>query len=138
MVKFWAESNCYLCHPSVLPYKFCLGQYSETIHDRCFILSGQINLAWNLYNIWLFLPSDLICLENMTFTSNFCSGHYSETINSNCLIFSGHTNLPLDLCTAGLFWPFKLDITITLKILSDSLLGNYNWQLLHNFRAYQN
>ncbi len=58
-------------------------------------------------------------------------------LHGNCFIFIGHIHLPLELCTAGLFWPFDLDITITLKILSDSLLENYKWQMLHIFRAYQ-
>ncbi len=42
--------------------KSCLGQYSEIIHDNCFILSEQINLAWNLCTVRLFWPSALkIC-----------------------------------------------------------------------------
>ncbi len=41
------------------PSKSCLGQYSETIHDSRFILSSQMNLAWHMYIIRLFLPFDL-------------------------------------------------------------------------------
>ncbi len=76
-------------------------------------------------------------LENMTFNFNVCSGHYSDTMNGNCFIFSGHVNLLLDLYTTVLFLHFDLDNTISLKILYDSLLGNYKWQLPNIFRASQ-
>ncbi len=116
------------------PSKYCPGQYSETIHDRCFIFSGQINLVWNLYTVRFLWYLNLSPWKyDLRLEFLFWPLHR----NYKWQLLDGHIHLPLELCTAGLFLPFDLYITITLKILSCSLLENYKWQMLHIFKAYQ-
>ncbi len=93
--------------------KSCPSQYSETIHDSCYIFSGYINLIWKLCTVRLFCPFDLPPW-NYVWPSpwKFCLGHYSETKNCNCFIISGlQPEMGPVYCRVILtFWPWSYDI----------------------------
>ncbi len=120
LAYFWWEGYSYLCHLSVHPSKSCLSQYSETIHDSCFIFSGQINLVWNLYNARSYWP--------WKYDIHF-------QMFSLAIIFRVHQPA-MGPVYCGVILTFNLDIiavilkivmTFTIQILSRPELWNYKW-----------
>ncbi len=128
----------YVC-PS--PWKFCLGQNSETINSNCFILFREYQPDMGLVHYGVILTLTLtLCL----LPSKCCLVHCSEIINDNCFILSGHINLTSNFCTVKsfdllMFYPWNYDLW--LKSVCPNLvwpvLRNYTWKLFHNFRADQ-
>ncbi len=99
--------------------KSCLGQYSETTHDNCFIMTGQINLAWNLCTVRIFWPFDLQPWKYDIHPENVV-----QVIAWKLYII--------------LFWKNSSPSCICkLQLVSSQSIENYKWSLLHIFRAYQ-
>ncbi len=138
---FWLERyyHCLSC-PSEPSSKSCLGQYSETIYNNYFILSGQITLhetcvLWGYFdhltygletNLHLesFVPAIAWKLQMAT-TSYF---HHIWTIwPFACIIFSTYFDCLI----------LALKLAFTLTILLQPLIGSYKWQLHHIFMTYQ-
>ncbi len=118
-----------------------MGQYSEIIHDSCFIFSGQINFTWNLCALSGYLERLTFSLKNMTFILKFMTGplllnykwqllHILRTYQP--IMGPVHSRAILTILT------FDHDIMIIiLKILLGQMFKNYKRQLLHILRAYQ-